>query len=64
MNATLAAVALSLVSAAAYASAAVAQARLAGSTAADAGVLRLLARGSWWWSVGLNAGARCCMSRR
>ncbi|WP_327371538.1 hypothetical protein [Streptomyces sp. NBC_01217] len=56
MNATLAAVALSLVSAAAYASAAVAQARLAGSTAADAGVLRLLARGSWWWSVGLNAG--------
>ncbi|MFG2595531.1 hypothetical protein [Streptomyces sp. NPDC048462] len=56
MNATLIAVALSLVSAAAYASAAVAQARLAGRTAPGTGTLRLLARGAWWSSVGLNAG--------
>ncbi|MEU6014168.1 hypothetical protein ABZ826_08910 [Streptomyces sp. NPDC047515] len=56
MNATLIAVALSLVSAAAYASAAVAQARLAGRTEPDAGVLRLLGRGAWWSAVGLNAG--------
>ncbi|MET9805434.1 hypothetical protein [Streptomyces halstedii] len=55
MNATLIAVALSLVSAAAYASAAVAQARLAGRTEASAGVLRLLGRGAWWSAVGLNA---------
>ncbi|MGC4950122.1 hypothetical protein ACLQ2N_28480 [Streptomyces sp. DT224] len=56
MSATLAAVALSLVSAAAYAAAAVAQARLAGRTAPDAGTLRLLGRGAWWCAVGLNAG--------
>ncbi|MFF8711813.1 hypothetical protein ACF07T_10265 [Streptomyces sp. NPDC015184] len=56
MNATAAAVALSLVSAVAYAAAAVAQARLAGRTDPDAGVLRLLGRGAWWASVGLNAG--------
>ncbi|MFJ9682734.1 hypothetical protein ACIRP2_32485 [Streptomyces sp. NPDC101194] len=56
MNATLIAVALSLVSAAAYASAAVAQARLAGRTEPDAGVLGLLGRGAWWSAVGLNAG--------
>ncbi|MBV7672615.1 hypothetical protein STHAL_24505 [Streptomyces halstedii] len=55
MNATLIAVALSLVSAAAYAAAAVAQARLAGRTEASAGVLRLLGRGAWWSAVGLNA---------
>ncbi|MEV3946882.1 hypothetical protein ACIOYT_08280 [Streptomyces halstedii] len=55
MNATLIAVALSLVSAAAYASAAVAQARLAGRTEASAGILRLLGRGAWWSAVGLNA---------
>ncbi|MFE3907708.1 hypothetical protein ACFXPY_47830 [Streptomyces sp. NPDC059153] len=56
MNAILIAVALSLVSAAAYASAAVAQARLAGRTEPDAGVLGLLGRGAWWSAVGLNAG--------
>ncbi|MFE7356552.1 DMT family transporter [Streptomyces sp. NPDC057543] len=56
MNATAIAVALSLVSAAAYASAAVAQARLAERTDPGAGFLRLLGRGAWWWSVGLNAG--------
>lgn len=56
MNATLIAVALSLVSAAAYASAAVAQARLAGRTAPGTGMLRLLGRGAWWSAVGLNAG--------
>ncbi|MYY06897.1 hypothetical protein [Streptomyces sp. ATexAB-D23] len=56
MNATPAAVALSLVSAAAYAAAAVAQARLAGRTAPDTGTLRLLGRGAWWCAVGLNAG--------
>ncbi|WP_406281737.1 hypothetical protein [Streptomyces sp. NBC_00209] len=56
MNATLAAVALSLVSAAAYAAAAVAQARLAGRTAPGTGTLRLLGRGAWWCAVGLNAG--------
>ncbi|TRV74778.1 hypothetical protein FKN01_23765 [Streptomyces sp. 130] len=55
MNATLAAVALSLVSAAAYATAAVAQARLAGRTAPGTGTLRLLGRGAWWCAVGLNA---------
>ncbi|MEW2488689.1 hypothetical protein [Streptomyces sp. NPDC048411] len=56
MNATLIAVALSLVSAAAYASAAVAQARLAGRTDPGTGVLRMLGRGAWWSAVGLNAG--------
>lgn len=56
MNATLVAVALSLVSAGAYASAAVAQARLAGRTDPSAGTLRLLGRGAWWSAVGLNAG--------
>lgn len=55
MNATLVAVALSLVSAAAYASAAVAQARLAGRTEPSAGALRLMGRGAWWSAVGLNA---------
>ncbi|MET7367673.1 hypothetical protein ABZS61_17820 [Streptomyces sp. NPDC005566] len=56
MNATLLAVALSLVSAAAYAAAAVAQARLAGRTEPSTGVLRLMGRGAWWSAVGLNAG--------
>ncbi|MFI7007828.1 hypothetical protein [Streptomyces sp. NPDC050145] len=58
MSATLLAVALSLVSAVAYAAAAVAQERLAARTAdAGAGVWRLLGTGSWWWSVSLNASA-------
>ncbi|MEU8675295.1 hypothetical protein [Streptomyces sp. NPDC048560] len=56
MNATLIAIALSLVSAAAYALAAVAQARLAGRSAPSDGVLRMLGRGAWWSAVGLNAG--------
>ncbi|MEU0303332.1 DMT family transporter [Streptomyces sp. NPDC006175] len=56
MNATLIAVALSLVSAGAYATAAVAQARLAGRTDPSAGALRLMGRGAWWSAVGLNAG--------
>lgn len=56
MNAVLAAVALSLVSAVAYAAAAVAQERLA-SRGSDAGLLRLLGTGAWWSAVGLNAGA-------
>ncbi|WP_393062879.1 DMT family transporter [Streptomyces sp. LN549] len=56
MNATLVAVALSLVSAAAYASAAVAQARLAGRTEPGTGTFRLLGSGAWWSAVGLNAG--------
>ncbi|MCX4237667.1 DMT family transporter [Streptomyces ortus] len=56
MSATLLAVVLSLVSAVAYAGAAVAQERLASRTT-EPGVLRLLGRGAWWWSVGLNAGA-------
>ncbi|MEW2180430.1 hypothetical protein AB0890_29410 [Streptomyces sp. NPDC005406] len=56
MNATLVAVALSLVSAAAYASAAVAQARLAGRTQPGTGTLRLLGSGAWWSAVGLNTG--------
>ncbi|MGB8939410.1 MAG: hypothetical protein WCD21_04085, partial [Streptomyces sp.] len=56
MNATLLAVALSLVSAAAYASAAVAQERLAARiTGTGTGFLRLLGSGAWWSSVGLNA---------
>ncbi|MFF4501413.1 hypothetical protein [Streptomyces sp. NPDC001401] len=56
MTATLVAVALSLVSAVAYAAAAVAQERLA-SRSSDTGMLRLLGTGAWWASVGLNAGA-------
>ncbi|MGY0490538.1 hypothetical protein [Streptomyces sp. WG-D5] len=55
MTATLLAVALSLVSAVAYAAAAVAQERLAARS--GAGTLRLLGTGAWWWSVGLNAAA-------
>ncbi|WP_225095237.1 hypothetical protein [Streptomyces sp. CoH27] len=54
--AALVAVALSLVSAVAYALAAVAQERLASRTA-GAGLLRLLGNGAWWWAVGLNAAA-------
>lgn len=50
------AVVLSLVFTAAHASAVVAQARLAGRTEPDAGVLRLLGRGAWWSAVALNAG--------
>lgn len=56
MNATLIAVALSFVSAGAYAAAAVAQARLAGRTDPAAGALSMLRRGAWWSAVGLNAG--------
>ncbi|MFI5684167.1 hypothetical protein [Streptomyces sp. NPDC051636] len=56
MNADLVAVALSLVSAVAYAAAAVAQERLA-SRNSGAGLPRLLGSGAWWCSVGLNAGA-------
>ncbi|MFF7486315.1 hypothetical protein ACH4MW_01775 [Streptomyces luteogriseus] len=56
MSAVLIAVALSLVSAVAYAGAAVAQERLA-SRSPGAGTLRLLGSGAWWWSVGLNASA-------
>ncbi|MFF9028922.1 DMT family protein [Streptomyces iakyrus] len=56
MNAVLVAIALSLVSAVAYAAAAVAQERLA-SRSPGAGTLRLLGSGAWWWSVGLNASA-------
>ncbi|MFD4374880.1 DMT family transporter [Streptomyces sp. NPDC058486] len=55
---TVLAVLLSLVSSAGYALAAVAQARLAASPSAPSGrgALRaLLARGQWWWAVGLNA---------
>ncbi|MFD1660598.1 DMT family transporter [Streptomyces caeni] len=56
MNGTLLAVVLSLFSAVAYAAAAVAQERLA-FRASGTGVLRLLTRGAWWWSVVLNASA-------
>ncbi|RSS33512.1 DMT family transporter [Streptomyces sp. WAC08241] len=56
---TVLAVLLSLVSAAGYALAAVAQSRLAAASPAAPdghGALRaLLARGQWWWAVGLNA---------
>ncbi|MGY3339933.1 drug/metabolite transporter (DMT)-like permease [Streptomyces filamentosus] len=55
---TVLAVLLSLVSSAGYALAAVAQARLAAAPSAPSGrgALRaLLARGQWWWAVGLNA---------
>ncbi|MFF4534623.1 DMT family transporter [Streptomyces aureus] len=58
MNPTLVAVVLSLFSAVAYASAAVAQERLAARTAdSGTGTLHLLTRGAWWWSVTLNASA-------
>ncbi|GHC58607.1 DMT family transporter [Streptomyces flavofungini] len=58
MSATLLAVLLSLVSAAAYATAAVAQQRLAARLAETGGrVGRLLGSGAWWASVGLNASA-------
>ncbi|MDQ0994093.1 hypothetical protein [Streptomyces sp. V3I7] len=53
--ATLVAVALSLVSAVAYAAAAVAQERLAARDHGS-GLLRLIGTGAWWSSVGLNAG--------
>jgi drug/metabolite transporter (DMT)-like permease len=56
MSATVLAVALSLLSAVAYASAAVAQERLA-SRSPGPGLLRLLGSGAWWASVGLNGGA-------
>ncbi|MEV0238796.1 hypothetical protein AB0I06_02480 [Streptomyces sp. NPDC050674] len=56
MNAVLIAVALSLVSAVAYAAAAVAQERLA-SRSPGARTTGLLGSGAWWWSVGLNASA-------
>ncbi|MFE1377406.1 DMT family transporter [Streptomyces sp. NPDC058740] len=53
---TVIAVLLSLVSAAGYALAAVAQSRLASASAGGPGALRrLLARPQWWWAVGLNA---------
>ncbi|MEV6117029.1 hypothetical protein AB0L59_32250 [Streptomyces sp. NPDC052109] len=54
--AALIAVALSLVSAVAYALAAVAQERLA-SRSHGTGLLRLLGTGAWWSAVGLNAAA-------
>ncbi|MEU4654694.1 hypothetical protein AB0G32_12195 [Streptomyces sp. NPDC023723] len=56
MSAALVAVVLSLVSAVAYAAAAVAQERLA-ARRPGTGVLRLLRGGAWWWSVALNASA-------
>ncbi|KOV92597.1 membrane protein [Streptomyces sp. NRRL B-1140] len=56
MNTVVIAVALSLVSAVAYAAAAVAQERLASRSPA-AGTRTLLGSGAWWWSVGLNASA-------
>lgn len=56
MSATLVAVALSLLSAVAYAAAAVAQERLA-SRSPGTGLVRLLGRGAWWASAGLNGGA-------
>ncbi|MER8256465.1 DMT family transporter [Streptomyces albidoflavus] len=58
MSADLAvAIAVSLVSALAYAAAAVAQERLAARTAADGsgGLVRLLTAGAWWGAIGLNA---------
>ncbi|MCS0599891.1 hypothetical protein NX794_01345 [Streptomyces sp. LP11] len=54
--AVLVAVGLSLVSAVAYALAAVAQERLA-SRGNGTGLLRLLGTGAWWSAVGLNAAA-------
>ncbi|MFG2682486.1 hypothetical protein [Streptomyces sp. NPDC048392] len=56
MSAALVAVVLSLVSACAYAAAAVAQERLA-SRGPGGGAPRLLASGAWWWTVALNASA-------
>ncbi|MFE9613095.1 hypothetical protein [Streptomyces sp. NPDC006012] len=56
MSPALVAVALSLVSAVAYAAAAVAQERLAARNSGT-GLLRLLGKGAWWTSVGLNGGA-------
>ncbi|MDJ0462724.1 DMT family transporter [Streptomyces sp. H27-C3] len=56
MNATVVAVALSLASAVAYASAAVTQQRLAARSEPAAGVFALFARAAWWGAVGLNAG--------
>ncbi|MFD8845353.1 hypothetical protein [Streptomyces pseudogriseolus] len=56
MNALLVAVLLSLVSAVAYAVAAVTQARLA-ARGSGAGALRLLGSGAWWGAVTLNAAA-------
>ncbi|MEU8652687.1 hypothetical protein [Streptomyces sp. NPDC048737] len=56
MSAALVAVVLSLFSAVSYAAAAVAQERLA-ARAPGTGFARLLGSGSWWASVGLNAGA-------
>ncbi|MFI2640549.1 hypothetical protein [Streptomyces sp. NPDC018610] len=56
MSAALLAVLLSLVSAVAYAAAAVAQERLASRTAGT-GALRLLRSGAWWCSVALNGSA-------
>lgn len=55
-TAALVAVALSVVSAVAYAAAAVAQERLA-ARSSGIGLLRLLGTGAWWTSVGLNGGA-------
>lgn len=54
-GAILVAVALSLVSAVAYASAAVAQERLAARRPHRDGLFALLGQGTWWWAVGLNA---------
>ncbi|CAL9375394.1 hypothetical protein [Streptomyces sp. enrichment culture] len=56
MSAVLVAVLLSLVSAVAYAAAAVVQERLA-SRASGTGTPRLPAGGAWWWAVALNASA-------
>ncbi|CAM5386975.1 Integral membrane protein OS=Streptomyces fumanus OX=67302 GN=GCM10018772_34090 PE=4 SV=1 [Streptomyces fumanus] len=56
MSAALVAVVLSLVSAVAYAAAAVAQERLA-ARRPGTGLAKLLAGGAWWWSVTLNASA-------
>lgn len=56
MNATLIALALSLLSSVAYAAAAVAQERLAARNPGS-GVLRMLTSGPWWGSVALNASA-------
>ncbi|MFI0507851.1 hypothetical protein ACH3WN_34250 [Streptomyces albogriseolus] len=56
MSALLVAVLLSLVSAVAYAFAAVTQARLA-TRGSGAGALRLLGSGAWWGAVSLNAAA-------
>ncbi|MFJ1654279.1 hypothetical protein ACIOC2_23490 [Streptomyces sp. NPDC088337] len=56
MNAALTAVALSLFSAVAYATAAVAQERLAARNRGT-GVRGLLRVGAWWWAVALNGSA-------